>query len=89
MTYRRPAEVFHPGEHLKDELDARGWTQIEFADMVNRPVILVNEIIKGRENITSELAEEIGRVLGTSAKVWMNLDKAYAKWISDTVSEEE
>ncbi len=28
-TYK-PAEVFSPGEFLRDELEARGWTQGDF-----------------------------------------------------------
>ena len=42
------AEVFPPGEFLRDELEARGWTQTEFAEILGRPPRLVNEIIAGR-----------------------------------------
>ena len=30
------AEVFSPGEHLREELEARGWTQEEFAEIIGR-----------------------------------------------------
>lgn len=80
MGERRPAEVFHPGEHLLDELSARGWTQTEFADIIGRPVRLVNEIINGRRGITPETAREFGAAFGTSAEFWMNLDTAYNLW---------
>ena len=46
MTSRIPAEVFPPGEFLADELEARGWTQTEFAEMINRPQKLVNDIVR-------------------------------------------
>ncbi|MCJ7624418.1 MAG: HigA family addiction module antitoxin [Anaerolineaceae bacterium] len=83
METRRPAEVFHPGEHLLDELNARGWTQVEFADILGRPYQLVNEIINGKKGITSETARELGAALGTSAEYWMNLNIAYDLWKSN------
>jgi HTH-type transcriptional regulator / antitoxin HigA len=83
MTERRPAEVFHPGEHLLDELNARGWSQTEFAEIINRPLRLVNEIINGKKGITPETARELGAALGTSAEFWMNLNTAYQLWKTD------
>lgn len=83
METRRPAEVFHPGEHLLDELEARGWTQTEFAGIIGRPLRLVNEIINGKKGITTETARELGAALGTSAEYWMNLDTAYDLWKSN------
>lgn len=80
MNARKPAEVFHPGEYLLDELDARGWTQTEFAEIIGRPLRLVNEIINGKKGITPSTARELGAALGTSAELWMNLDTAYHLW---------
>lgn len=86
MTYRRPAEVFHPGEFLRDELVERGWTQTEFAEIIERPVRLVNEIIKGKRGITPGTAKELSAALGSSAEFWMNLEMAYQLWKSDPAS---
>lgn len=87
MGERRPAEVFHPGEHLLDELSARGWTQTEFADIIGRPIRLVNEIVNGKKGITPETAREFGAALGTSAEFWLNLNMAYDLWkINEDVS---
>lgn len=80
MAVRVPAEVFPPGEFLKDELEARGWTQAELAGILGRPVRLVNEIIAGKRGITPETAKELGAALGTSPEYWMNLDSAYQLW---------
>jgi len=86
MANRRPAEVFHPGEYLRDELELRGWSQTEFAEIINRPLRLVNEIIQGKRGISPETAKELGAALGTSAELWMNLNTAYHLWKSDPVS---
>ncbi|MCX6053480.1 MAG: HigA family addiction module antitoxin [Chloroflexi bacterium] len=80
MDNRRPAEVFHPGEYLIDELNSQGWTQTEFAEIINRPFRLVNEIIKGKRGITPKTAKELSAALGISPEFWMNLDSAYQLW---------
>ncbi len=77
MVERTPAEAFPPGEYLRDELEARNWTQQEFAEIIGRPTRLVNEIIAGKRGITPSTAKEIAAALGTSATFWMNLDAAY------------
>lgn len=74
---RVPAEVFPPGEFLNDELEARGWTQTEFAEIIRRQPRVVNEIILGKRAITPETAREIAAALGTSPQLWLNLESAY------------
>ena len=54
------AEVFPPGEFLREELEARNWTQTELADIIGRPVRLINEIIAGKKAITPETAIQLG-----------------------------
>ena len=71
------AEAFPPGEYLRDELEARGWTIAEFAEILGRPTQAVSEIINGRKTITATTAKEIGGALGTSPEVWLNLQNAY------------
>lgn len=75
-----PAKVFPPGEFLADEIDARGWTQTEFAKLIRRPVKVVNEIISGRKAITTETARELAAALGTSPQYWLNLETAFQLW---------
>ena len=77
MTDRIPAEVFPPGEFLREELEARDWTQVEFADIIGRPTRLVNEIVTGKRSITPETAQEIAAALGTSPSFWLNLQTSY------------
>jgi HTH-type transcriptional regulator/antitoxin HigA len=81
MRDRVPAEAFAPGEFLKEELDARGWTQEEFAAVIGRPTTLVNQIVLGKRAITPEAASEIGAALGVDAEYWLNLETAYRLWL--------
>ena len=71
------AEVFPPGEFLREELEARNWTQTELAEIIGRPVRLINEIIAGKRAITPETAIQLGESLGTGPEVWMNLESQY------------
>ncbi|MDR5748742.1 HigA family addiction module antitoxin [Caballeronia sp. LZ029] len=77
MSVRVPAEVFPPGDFLREELEAREWTQQELADILDRPPRLVSEIIGGRRAITPETARGLAEALGTSAEFWMNLESQY------------
>lgn len=77
MTAHKPAEVFPPGEFLRDELEERGWSQTEFAEILGRPVGLVNDIITGRRGITPETAELLGAAFDVPAEFWMNLEAMY------------
>src|SRR5713226_5225830 len=78
MTKRKVAEVFSPGEILKEELDARGWTQSDLAEILGRPVNLVNDIISGKRGLTPETAQGLGDAFpGTNAQFWLNLESTY------------
>lgn len=76
MKERIPAETFPPGEFIRDELEARGWAQDDLAEVMGRPLTLVNEIIKGKRGITPETAKGLGEAFETSAEYWMNLQTA-------------
>jgi HTH-type transcriptional regulator / antitoxin HigA len=75
---RVPAEVFPPGEFIRDELDARGWTQGDLAQIMGRPLQLVNELVSGKKQITPETAMGLAQAFGDDdALYWMNLDNVY------------
>jgi len=80
MKDRRPAEVFPPGEFLREELEERGWTQTDLAEILGRPVRLVNEIIAGKRGITPETAKGLGDAFGSPPQYWLNLESAYQLW---------
>lgn len=75
-----PAEAFPAGEHLLEELDERGWTQAEFAEILGRPPQVISEIVSGRKEITRESAAQIAAALGTSAQFWLKLQDQYHLW---------
>jgi HTH-type transcriptional regulator/antitoxin HigA len=76
MTPQNP-EAFSPGEYISEELEARGWSQLDLAEILGRPPQAVNEIIKAKRAISPETARGLGEAFGTSAQMWMNLQSAY------------
>lgn len=79
------AEVFPPGEFISEELEARGWSQLDLAEIIGRTPAVVNEIIKGKRMITPETAKELSEAFGTSAQLWMNLESSYRLWRAQDV----
>lgn len=77
MTNRMPAEVVAPGEFIREEIEARGWTQEALAEVLGKSVRLVNEVLTGRRSITPETAVALAEAFGTSAELWLNLESAY------------
>ena len=77
MITRKPAEIFPPGEYIKDELEARGWTQSDLAGILGRQVMSVSDLVKGKCGITVDTAIGLASAFGTSPELWMNLDQAF------------
>ncbi len=47
------------GEMLKDELDARDWTQDMLAEITGIPAPVISNIIKGKRAISVEIASQL------------------------------
>lgn len=74
------AEAFPPGDFLAEELEARHWSQGDFALILGRPAQFVSEIVSGKKEITRESAAQIGAALGTGPEYWLNLQNAFFLW---------
>ncbi|MCK4512140.1 helix-turn-helix domain-containing protein [bacterium] len=77
MTQRIPIEVFPPGDFIREEIEARGWTQEVLAEVLGVSPRLVNEVIVGKRRVTPETARALGEAFGTSGVLWMNLESTY------------
>lgn len=75
---REPANPFHPGEILLEEfLTPKGVSQAAFAKEIGWTRARLNELVKGKRGVTAHAALDLARVLGTSPKLWMNLQATY------------
>jgi HTH-type transcriptional regulator/antitoxin HigA len=78
MPNRTPAEVFPPGEFIREELEARGWTERDLAGILDMPVGQIDELVTGNQRITLETAHGLSSAFGDGdPHYWMNLDAAY------------
>ena len=75
---KQPANPFHPGEILLEEfLQPTGITQTAFSEQLGWTRARLNELIKGKRGITAESALDLAELLGTSPKLWMNLQATW------------
>ena len=75
---RQPKNPFHPGEVLLAEfLEPLGVSQAEFARTIGWTRARLNELIRGKRGITAAAALDLAEALGTSPKLWMNLQATY------------
>lgn len=72
-----PFEPTHPGELIKDELEARHLTQAKLAESIGVKPSMLNEIIKGKRGINTEFALLIEAALNIPADMLLNLQSDY------------
>jgi HTH-type transcriptional regulator/antitoxin HigA len=77
LSQGSPAEAFPAGEFIRDELEARGWTPTDLAEILGRPLKAIGEILTGQTAIMPETATCLGGAFGVDPRFWMNLESAY------------
>lgn len=78
MRFERFSNPFHPGEILAEEfLQPLGLTQRGLARRLGWTPRKLNEIIRGKRNITAATAIDLGLALNTTPEFWLNLQQAW------------
>ena len=72
-----PFEPTHPGELIKDELEANSITQAKLAESIGVKPSLLNEIINGKRGVNTEMALLIEAALNIPADLLLNLQSDY------------
>ena len=72
-----PGDITHPGEILKEELDAREMSQQDLADKIKMSKSEISLLLNGHRNITPSIAVLLEKALGIDAELWMNLQMKY------------
>ena len=74
----QPPNPIHPGAMLLEEfLQPAGKSQVAFAREIGWTRARLNEFIKGKRGVTADAALDLAAVLGTSARLWMNLQTTH------------
>lgn len=72
-----PSMPIHPGEMIKDELQARGISQKRFAEIIGVSHTVLNEVLNGKRPVTTEYALKIEAATDIPAYIWINMQTAY------------
>ena len=77
-----------PGDTIQETLDEINMSQAELAERIGRPKEKVNDLIKGRERITTDTAYRLETVFGIPASFWINRENEYRKKLFDIEQQE-
>jgi addiction module HigA family antidote len=78
MSRLKKLPPIHPGEILSEEfLKPLGMSMNKLADELHVPANRITQIVEGRRSITGETALRLARYFGTSAELWLGMQKDY------------
>jgi HTH-type transcriptional regulator / antitoxin HigA len=69
--------VRHPGYYIKEEMEARGWSQRDLAFILGSSDQLLNPILNGKRGISPDMAKALGEAFDVPAEFFANLQQAY------------
>ena len=81
-----PDWVSPPGETLADILKERGITRNEFANRMRLPEKTINQLIKGKAEITIRIAYKMELALGVPpARFWIDRERLYRESLANQI----
>ncbi|HIJ21783.1 MAG: helix-turn-helix domain-containing protein [Gammaproteobacteria bacterium] len=78
----QPDWVSPPGDTIFDLLEEKGWSQVELAQRTEFSTKHISQLINGKATIAEETAIILERVLGSSARFWLNREVQYREAIA-------
>lgn len=80
-TRNRKVRPIHPGEMLREDfLPDYGLTISSLADALGVSRQTVNELLRERRAVSSEMALRLSRLFGNSPEFWLNAQHAVDLW---------
>ena len=77
MNPKNGMRPVHPGEILRDELDALGLSAKALSKALGVPVNRVTTILNGQRGVSADTALRMARYFGTTPQLWLNLQKTW------------
>ena len=84
MNIKNGMRPVHPGEILREELDALGMSAYELANVLAVPPNRITAILKGQRGVTADTALRLSRYLGTTPQLWLNLQTTFNLRVAET-----
>lgn len=69
--------AFHPGYYISDLINDLEMSQEEFALRLGVTPKNLSDLVNGKASISKNIAKKLSLMLGTSADVWLELQKKY------------
>ena len=69
--------AFHPGYYIKEMVEESGLTQADFAKRLDITPKSLSLLIRGEQNLSTEIAMKLSKMTGTSVSYWLNLQNGY------------
>ena len=82
-------DPIHPGKFLADELEALNMTPTQLAVALKVPPNRIYQLLAGKRALTADTALRLSQWLGTSAELWLNLQKLYELRLAERETGEE
>ena len=76
-TRSKRLKPVHPGDLLCRTMEELGISSYALAKATGKTPTQIHRIVNRKANITANMALLIAKALGTSAKMWMNLQTQY------------
>lgn len=67
----------HPGEYIREALEALGITQANFAKAIGISPMRVSHLVREERPVTADIALRLGQAFGQNPQYWLNLQDGY------------
>lgn len=66
-----------PGETIRDLIEERGWSEVEFARKMGNTVDQIRNLLSGAMHLTEDVATRLTNIFGVSTSFWLSRENQY------------
>jgi addiction module HigA family antidote len=86
ITNKMKRKPIHPGEILREEFMADyGLTVIDLANKLEVSRQSVNELVRERRSLSTDMAVRLAACFGNSPEQWLNIQRALDLWEAERI----
>lgn len=89
MAKVKPYLNIGPGEFIKEEMEARNWTNEDLAQVLGLNPKTISELLNNKQRVTIDTAKVLSEAFGQSPQYWLNLDNNYRLRLKENNNESD
>jgi len=89
FTNYKPNWAVHPGEMVLDFAEYRSWSNRELAQRTDLSEQTISRIVNGKDRVTPEIAEKLGKVFNMKTSFFVNAQTLYDETLPRQIQTEE